>query len=129
MTGDRQLIKELIGERLTELRLDLAKRTGEKWPMCKVAKAVGITQSMIERIEGGLGGTIDVYAAIFDFYHGKGYNVNWIVIKDNVALSKYRVPVESNTIQIEELLVKVENFKRHMDHAVDTMVMDMLVNS
>ncbi|QHT70757.1 hypothetical protein GXP67_30970 [Rhodocytophaga rosea] len=45
-------MKEQLGERLTELREDLSKRTGEKWPMGKVAQATGITQNMIERIEG-----------------------------------------------------------------------------
>jgi transcriptional regulator with XRE-family HTH domain len=122
-------MKKILGERFTELREDLASRTGEKWPMRKVAQAAGITQNMIERIEAGRGGMMETYVALFNFYFEKGYNLNWLLVTDNSEFSKYRVPENSNTIQIEKLLLKIEKFKTEMNITVDSMMLEVVVNS
>jgi transcriptional regulator with XRE-family HTH domain len=123
------MMKQILADRLTELREDLTKRTDEKWPMRKVAQGAGITQNMIERIEAGKGGTMEAYLALFNFYYNKGYNLNWLLITDNSDFSKYRVPENSNGIQIEKMLIKIESFKNEMNTAVDAMVMDVLINA
>jgi transcriptional regulator with XRE-family HTH domain len=120
-------MKQILGERISELREDLQKRTSEKWPMSKVAVEVGITQNMIERVERGQGGSIETYMLLFNFYQSRGYNLNWLMLSDNSGHIKYALD-EGNTIDIEKVLIKVENLKNQLVSDVDTMVMDILIN-
>ncbi|UYZ61217.1 helix-turn-helix domain-containing protein [Hymenobacter latericus] len=85
-----KVCSKAVGQRLAQLREELAATSGERWPQSRVAEVVGLDKNQVTRLELGKG-TIDAFVALLLFYQGRGYNLNWIVVPDNSAVSK-RLP-------------------------------------
>jgi len=80
---------EELGNRLHELRKALTRDSGEEWTQPKIGQAVGLSQNAIHRLEYGTGSIVNL-SLILDFYHNKGYNVQWVMALDNHSIGMYR---------------------------------------
>ena len=80
---------EELGKRLTELRKALSRDSVEDWTQPRIGKEVGLSQNAIHRLERG-NGSIANLSLLLDFYHKKGYNLQWVMALDNSDLRMYR---------------------------------------
>ncbi len=101
---------EELGNRLFELRKALTRDTGEDWTQPRIGKAVGLSQNAIHRLEHGTGSIVNL-SLILDFYHNKGYNVQWVMALDNSNIRMYR----DNKLPAKELKQALENFTKLID--------------
>ncbi len=101
---------EELGRRLTELRKALSRDTGEDWTQPRIGKEVGLSQNAIHRFERGTGSIVNL-SLILDFYHKKGYNVQWVMALDNRDIKMYR----DNKLPAKELKQALENLTKIID--------------
>ena len=103
---------EELGNRLLELRKALSRASGEDWTQPKIGQAVGLSQNAIHRLERGTGSIVNL-SLILDFYHNKGYNVQWVMALDNHSIPMYREDSSSDQelMQTLEKLNKILNNK------------------
>lgn len=81
-----------VGKRLAIIREELVKRYGgTEWTQGAVAKRTGLTQNIISRIEQGEGGKIENWFKVMGIYEGQGYNLNWVLTKNNGQVSKLQL--------------------------------------
>lgn len=81
-----------VGKRLAIIREELGKHYGEAdWTQAAVAKRTGLTQNIIWRIEQGEGGKIENWLKVMGIYEGQGYNLNWVLTKNNSQVSKLQL--------------------------------------
>ncbi|TDN39872.1 XRE family transcriptional regulator [Hymenobacter sp. UV11] len=81
-----------VGKRLAIIREELVKRYGEaEWTQGAVAKRSGLTQNIISRIEQGEGGKIENWLKVMGIYESQGYNLNWVLTKNNSQVSKLQL--------------------------------------
>lgn len=77
-----------IGKRLVEFRKTLTRDTGEEWTQPRIAQELGLSQNAIHRLEHG-SGSMENLSRLLDFYHNKGYNVQWVMVSDNSKVRMY----------------------------------------
>jgi len=101
-----------MGKRLAELRKVLSRDSGEEWTQFRIAQELGLTQSVIHRLECG-SGSIENLLILLHLYHIKGYNTQWLITLDNSSVRMYREDKTSDQelMQILEKLNKVLNNK------------------
>ena len=92
-----------MGKRLLELRKALSRDSGEEWTQPRIAQELGLTQNAIHRLEYG-GGSIENLGNLLDFYHLKGYNIQWVMVSDNSSIRMYR----DDKVSDQELLQALE---------------------
>jgi hypothetical protein len=68
---------------------------------------LGLTQNAIHRLEHG-NGTIPNLSRMLDFYHIKGYSIQWVMASDHSNLSMYRADKAPD----QELLQALENLNK-----------------
>lgn len=66
-----------IGKRLRELRIDENLRHSD------IQDELKLKLNVLHRIEFGKGGSIENFIGIVQYFVDKGYNLNWIMAKDN----------------------------------------------
>ncbi|MDJ1497589.1 hypothetical protein QNI19_31915 [Cytophagaceae bacterium DM2B3-1] len=130
-SGERDELRAYIGEKLRELRLDLAERTDSKWTQKRLNDTIGLLDGMIERMENGRGGFISNFIMVFEFFYAQGYNLNWLIVRDNKGIPKYRA-YEGN-VNIESYLTKLEDYRNKMtvwhNQELDQMMLDIILQS
>ena len=77
-----------IGKRLVEFRKTLTRDSGQEWTQPRIAQELGLSQNAIHRLEHG-SGSMENLSLILDFYHNKGYNVQWVMVADNSKIRMY----------------------------------------
>lgn len=81
-----------VGKRLAIIREELGKHYGEaEWTQAAVAKRTGLTQNIVWRIEQGEGGKIENWLKVMGIYESQGYNLNWVLTKNNGQVSKLQL--------------------------------------
>lgn len=81
-----------VGKRLAIIREELGKHYGEaEWTQAAVAKRIGLTQNIVWRIEQGEGGKIENWLKVMGVYESQGYNLNWVLTKNNGQVSKLQL--------------------------------------
>jgi len=98
---------EELGKRLTELRKALSRDSAEDWTQPRLGKELGLTQNAIHRLEHGNGSIVNL-SLLVDFYHIKGYNIQWVMALDNSKLRMYRADKAPD----QELLQALENLNK-----------------
>jgi hypothetical protein len=78
-----------MGTRLAKLRKALARDSGQDWTQARVAQQLGIAPDMMCRLEYG-GGSMENLGKLIDFYYGKGFNIDWLMVSDNSSIPMYR---------------------------------------
>jgi hypothetical protein len=101
----------IVGKRLAQLRSELASSGEEVWSQSRVAAAAGLTANMVGRLEQFCAGTIDGILALLTFYHKRGYNINWIVLPDNSAVSKHSLSDANKAVDAQFVLSKLDELK------------------
>ncbi|TVT36778.1 helix-turn-helix domain-containing protein [Hymenobacter setariae] len=70
----------------------MGKHYGEaEWTQAAVAKRIGLTQNIVWRIEQGEGGKIENWLKVMGVYESRGYNLNWVLTKNNGQVSKLQL--------------------------------------
>ena len=86
-----------IGDRCTIIRKDLG------LSQAKLSKLINIPQSNISALEKT--GRSLIMGSMFDFFLSEGYNLNWIISRDNSNFSK----------KLEAQEISVKFVKNHLD--------------
>ena len=102
---------EELGKRLTELRKALSRDSVEDWTQPRIGKEVGLSQNAIHRLERGNGSIVNL-SLLLDFYHKKGYNLQWVMALDNSDLRMYR----GEKMADKELKQALENLNKIINH-------------
>jgi len=100
-----------MGKRLLELRKVLSRDSGEEWTQPRIAQELGLTQNAVHRLEYG-GGSIENLGKLLDFYHFKGYNIQWVMVSDNRSIRMYR----DDKVSDQELLQTLEKLTKLINH-------------
>ncbi|MGI4734817.1 MAG: hypothetical protein ACRYG7_06505 [Janthinobacterium lividum] len=112
----------IVGKRLAQLRSELAGPGEEMWSQGKVASETGLTTNMVGRLEQFCGGSIDAILALLAFYHGRGYNVGWIILPDNSAVSKYVLSDSGKAIDTQFVIGKIGELQDYFGEKVADLV-------
>ncbi len=73
-----KLTPEEIGKRFAQLRSELSKQDGQNWSQAKVAKEIGVLQSVISKAEQGKGSLTNIIQ-IMVFFRDKGFSMDWLM--------------------------------------------------
>jgi hypothetical protein len=114
--------KELIGKRLALLRDELAGPGEDAWTQGKVATEIGLTLNQVARLEQSAAGSIEAFVTLLLFYHQRGYNISWVLLKDNSTVSKRGLTKDTKTLDAREIVEKLSEFKQLLDKEMDTMI-------
>lgn len=110
--------RDLIGKRLAQLRDELAGPGEDAWTQDRLAEATGLTRNMIARLEQSCSGSIESCMTLLIFYHQRGYNLSWIVLPDNSAVSKMAISDASKAVDVQLVRSKLQELREMLDKDV-----------
>lgn len=119
--------KELIGKRLSLLRDELAGPGEETWTQGRVALETGLTLNQVARLEQAAAGSIEAFVTLLLFYHQRGYNISWVLLKDNASVSKMALSEGTKTLDARAVVKKISEFKQDLEKEVDTLIADLTI--
>jgi hypothetical protein len=103
-------INTIVARRLSQLRGDLASPGEEAWSQQRLAEEAGLTTNIVHRLEQSCAGRIESMLTLLSFYYHRGYNISWIVLDDNSAVSKYLLN-DAKAVDTQFVLNKIEELK------------------
>ena len=118
-----------VGKRLAIIREELGKHYGEAgWTQAAVAKRIGLTQNIVWRIEQGEGGKIENWLKVMGVYESQGYNLNWVLTKNNGQVSKLQLDevTKKSPEPIRDAILKtLEKYLVAVDEKLDTKLAEL----
>lgn len=109
-------MNKIVGIRFAFLREELSKGI-DKWSQGRVAEVTGLDQNQVSRLELGKG-TIDGFITMLLFYQSKGYNLNWILSRDNETISKLTFSEENKTIDATGAVADLLQMRKEIDEVI-----------
>ncbi len=116
---------QLLGARLTQLRGELAGPGEKPWSQGRVAAETGLTQNIVLRLEKTGTGLIGSLLALLTFYHARGYNIAWILLPDNAAVSKRRLADHAKAVAVQAVVAQLNAFKRRILTKMDDLTEEL----
>lgn len=117
-----------IGKRLSIIRDELAGPGEDAWTQGKVALETGLTLNQVSRLEQSAAGSIEGLVTLLLFYHGRGYNISWILLPDNSNVSKLALIENTKALNANNVITKLaalrEGLKQDIDKEVDALIGD-----
>lgn len=102
-----KLTPEEIGKRFAQLRTELSKQDGENWSQAKLAKEIGVLQSVVAKAEQGKGSLTNIIQ-IMVFFKDKGFSMDWLMSsEDNQPPSPHPTTTDTESLKSE--------FKKYID--------------
>jgi hypothetical protein len=101
---------EVVARRLSQLRSELASPGEEAWSQQRLADEAGLTLNIVHRLEQSCAGRIEAMFTLLTFYHNRGYNISWIILDDNSAVSKYLLN-DAKAVDTQFVLNKLEELR------------------
>jgi transcriptional regulator with XRE-family HTH domain len=111
MKGNGTSIQQLIGTRLTQLRGELAGPGEKRWSQSRVAVETGLTQNIVTKLEKSSTGLIGSLLALLLFYHAQDYNITWILLPNNAAVSKRRLADHAKAVELQVVVMQLNGLK------------------
>lgn len=118
----------LIGQRLTQLRQELAGPEEKKWSQAQVAAAAGLTRNVVARLEQHGAGGIDMLQTLLTFYHERGYNPSWVLLADNSGVAKHRIGEGEKVITTKEAAEMIQALNASMQQQLDALISKLQVS-
>ncbi|MDF7815115.1 hypothetical protein [Hymenobacter sp. YC55] len=111
-----------IGKRLSIIRDELARPGEDAWTQGRVAAETGLTLNQVARLEQSAAGSIEGLVTLLLFYHGKGYNISWVLLPDNSGTSKLALSENTKTVSSREVINKLNKLKGDLSKDVDALI-------
>lgn len=86
------LTPEEIGQRFAQLRAELSRQSGQTWSQDKLAKELGVAQSIIAKAEKGKGSLTNIIQMMV-FFKDQGFNLDWLMTPDNTHIPTRRTEI------------------------------------
>lgn len=118
----------VIGQRLTQLRKELAGPGEKPWSQTRLAEAAGVTRNIVVRLEHLGAGGIDMLQAVLTFYYTRGFNPSWVLLVDNSAVPKRLPPAGTKTIEAAVVVARVTEFADNLKRRFDQMQQELLAS-